>query len=107
MPPPTQDELLALAERALAQADGEAQATARWTPASTTVELAVIRDGRTGTASTTDLSDDGLARAASQAADAASQGRSGARLGDPAPGRTHTGYDPAVLALADGGEISA
>jgi predicted Zn-dependent protease len=100
--PPTQDELLTLAERALAHAGGEAQATARWTPDGTAVEIAVVRDDRAGAATTTDLTDAGLARAAAEAAGAAHHGRPGARLGDPAPGRTHTGYDPAVLGLTEG-----
>jgi PmbA protein len=99
-PPPTRDDLQTLAERALSHAGGEAQATARWTPDGTQVELVVIRDGRAGIAATGDLSDDGLRLAADAAAASTSRGRPGARLGDPAPGREHTGYDPAVLGLA-------
>jgi PmbA protein len=107
VPPPTQAELLALAERALGHADGEAQATARWTPGGTDVELTVIRDGRAGTAVTTELGDAALARAAEEAAANARHGAEGARLGDPALARTHDGYDPGVLAVAGGGAISA
>jgi predicted Zn-dependent protease len=121
-PPPGQDELLALAERALGHCDGEAQASARWTRTlragatgadvvqGIAVEVAVVRDGRTGLVATTQTDDDGLRRAASGAADLAAAlappGAS-ARLGDPAPGRTHDGYDAAVLALEAGAAAAA
>jgi predicted Zn-dependent protease len=120
-PPPSQDELLALAERALGHCDGEAQASARWVrelsagypgaevAQGVVVELAIVRDGHVGLLATADLDDDGLRRAARGAADlaeAALGGLPGARLGDPTPGRTHTGYDPAVLGL-DAGTAAA
>jgi predicted Zn-dependent protease len=112
-PPPTQDELLSLAERALAFAGGEAQATARWrrevddaVRVGTVVEIAVVVDGRAGLATTADLDADGLRRAARRAAETA-QPVPGARLGDPAPGRAHDGYDPATLALEPAAGIRA
>jgi predicted Zn-dependent protease len=122
MPPPTRDELLSLAERALSHTEGEAQATARWTrelaagftgsevAAATVVEIAVVRDGRVGLLATTDLDDDGLrsaARGAAELAGAMPVGQPGARLGDPAPGRSHSGYDPAVLGLDAGAAAAA
>jgi predicted Zn-dependent protease len=112
-PPPTQDELLSLAERALAFAGGETQATARWrrevddaVRVGTVVEIAVVVDGRAGLATTADLDADGLRRAARRAAETA-QPVPGARLGDPAPGRAHDGYDPATLALEPAAGIRA
>jgi PmbA protein len=118
-PPPGQDELLALAERALGHCDGEAQASARWTRTlragasgagvvqGIAVELAVVIDGRTGRVTTTDDDDDGLGRAARGAAELAAGPPRGARLGDPAPGRTHDGYDPAVAGLDAGAAAAA
>src|SRR5919206_4640421 len=112
--PPSNDELLALAERALAHCDGEAQATARWTrelsagypgaevATGTVVEVAVVRDGRVGLLATGDVDDDGLRRAAHGAAalaPATAGGLPRPRLGDPTPGRAHDGWDPAVLSL--------
>jgi predicted Zn-dependent protease len=58
---------------------------------------------------TTDLDDDGLRRAARGAAElarAVTGGQPNARLGEPAAGRTHSGYDPAVLGL-DAGPAAA
>jgi predicted Zn-dependent protease len=111
-PPPSRDELLALAERAVGHAGGEAQATAWWeralsagpggavTTAGTSVEIAVIRDGRVGTATTTDIGDDGLARAAAGAGRLAASGPPAAGpLPAPAPGRPHDGCDLDILAL--------
>jgi predicted Zn-dependent protease len=114
-PPPSTDELLALAERALSGCDGEAQALARWTRelrangaglrvgAATAVEVTVLRDGRAGRVVTTETDDDGLRRAAAGAGALAAATGDGtplaARLGDPAAGRTHDGYDPAALGL--------
>jgi predicted Zn-dependent protease len=113
-PPPSTDELLALAERALARCQGEAQATARWTheltatpsgariASATVVDVAVVVDGRTGLVSTTDVDEDGLrraARAAAALAPVAAQAHRGARLGEPARGRAHDGYDPRLLGL--------
>jgi len=120
-PPPTQDELLSLAERALALTGGEAQVTARWTrelsagypgaevAQGTLVEFAVVRDGRVGLLATGDVDDAGLERAAAGAADLAGSvtgGQPGARLGEPTAGRVHEGYDPAVLGL-DAGPAAA
>jgi predicted Zn-dependent protease len=112
-PPPTQDELLALAERALTSAGGEAQATARWrrevddaVRVGTVVEIAVVAGGRAGIASTTELDDDSLRCAARRAAETA-QPIPGACLGDPAPGRGHDGYDPATLTLEPAAGIRA
>jgi predicted Zn-dependent protease len=116
-PPPSQDELLALADRALSHAEGDAQATARWTRElsaghpggalahGTVVEIAVVRDGRAGLVATTDTDDAGLGRAARAAAMLAAA-VDGSRLGEPAPGRSHDGYDPAVLGL-DAGPAAA
>ena len=112
MPPPTRDDLFALAERALAYASGEAQATAWWerqlsagpggavTTEAVTVEVAVLRGGRVGIVSTTDVDDRGLQRAAAGAARLAAQGAEVTRgLPEPAPGRVHEGYDARTLAL--------
>src|SRR3954447_10198574 len=85
--PPSRDELIALAERALAQTAGEAQATAWWerqlsaahgravTTEAVSVEIVVLAVGRVGTAGTTHVGHDGLARAAADAE----------RLGGPRP----------------------
>jgi predicted Zn-dependent protease len=117
---PSQPDLAALADEALAALDGEGQATVWWERrlavseqgisdiAQRTAELVVVRDGRVGAASTTDLGADGLRRAASAAAahaeldrepTASAPSRRAQRLPDPAPGRPHDGWDPAVLAL--------
>ena len=108
----TRTDLVALAERALAHVDGEAQATAWWerqlsagpgravTTEAVSVELVVLAGGRVGTAVTTDVDEPGLARAASGAARLAASGP--AARGDlpaPAAGREHDGYDPAVATL--------
>jgi PmbA protein len=113
------DELLALAERAVAHAGGEAQATAWWerqlsagaggtvTTEAVSVEVAVVRGGRVGTAVTTDVDDDGLARAATGAVRLAATGPEALNpLPEPAPGRAHEGYDPQVVA-ADPAEAGA
>src|SRR3954454_8993262 len=107
--PPSRDELIALAERALASAGGEAQATAWWerqlsaahgravTTEAVSAEIVVVAGGRVGAALTADVGDDGLARAASDAERLAASGPQ-ARGGLPAPaaGRAHDGYDPAA-----------
>ena len=94
----TRDELMEIAERALAGVRGEqAQATAWWerqlsagagravTSEALSVEVAVLRDGRVGTATTT--SPDGLERAAELAARLAATGPEAlGELPDPAPG---------------------
>jgi PmbA protein len=123
-PPPGQDELLSLAERALAHCGGDAQATAHWTRAlrcgptgtevrqGVAVDVAVVRDGRTGLVTTTETDDEGLRHAARLAAALAAPAPGG-RLGRPAAGRGHDGYDPAApdaaaaAALAAGGGLSA
>ncbi len=111
---PSEPELTDLAARALAQLDGEGQATVWWERrlavgehgisdlVQQTAELVVLRDGRVGAASTTDVTADGLARAAAAAAAHAALDREpcdARHLPDPAPGRPHDGWDPAVLAL--------
>ena len=103
---------MALAERALAHTGGEAQVTAWWerqltaTPGSVvttdgvSVELAVLRSGRVGTAVTTETDDDALARAAAGAARLAIAGpQAVSDLPEPVPGRPHNGYDAGVAAL--------
>ncbi|HWM12564.1 MAG TPA: metallopeptidase TldD-related protein, partial [Solirubrobacteraceae bacterium] len=109
----TRDDLLALAGRALSLAgDGEAQATAWWerqhstgpagavTSEAVSVEVAVLRDGRVGLATTTDVDEEGLARAGAGAGQMAARGQevTGA-LPEPAPGRPHEGFDAAVQDL--------
>jgi predicted Zn-dependent protease len=117
-PPPSRDELLALAERGLAHAGPDAQATARWTrelhavetgaelAQGIVVEVAVVRGGRTGLLATADVDEQGLERAARGAVELAAGPDGGACLGAAAPGRAHDGYDPAVLAL-DAGTAAA
>jgi predicted Zn-dependent protease len=101
-----------LAERALGLCDGDAQVTAWWerqltataggaiTTEGVSVEIAVVRDGRVGTVITTELGDDGLARAAAGAARLAASGPEALEpLPEPLAGRPHDGYDPAVQSL--------
>jgi predicted Zn-dependent protease len=110
--PPTRDELFALAERTLGHAPGEAQATAWWerqlsagpggavTTEAVTVEVAVVRGGRVGIVSTTDVDDGGLRRAATGALRLAASGPEVTRgLPEPAEGRPHEGYDARALGL--------
>jgi predicted Zn-dependent protease len=116
--PATRAELLKIAERALTgvRAD-EAQATAWWERQLTaaagrsvvsealSVEVAVVRDGRVGTAVTTELDGDGLTRAAQAAARLAATGPEAVgELPEPLPGHDHDGYDAAIETLepADG-----
>ncbi|HEX5617760.1 MAG TPA: metallopeptidase TldD-related protein [Solirubrobacteraceae bacterium] len=107
--PSSQDDLLALAERALARVSGEGQVTAWWerqltampgscvTTDGVSVEVAVLRDGRVGTAVTTDTRKDALVRAADGAARVAAHGPAAVgELPAPAEGRAHDGYDPAI-----------
>src|SRR4051794_41920344 len=101
MPPPSQADLEALAERALAQLDGEGRVTAWWEHRTgrgrgmlrltdlVTVEIAA----GTGVVRTTDTGDAGLAAAAAAARRLA---RNPVELPEPAPGRPHHGYDPAA-----------
>jgi predicted Zn-dependent protease len=65
------------------------------------VEVVVLAGGRVGTAVTTEADDAGLERAAASAV-ALTAGGPAARgdLPDPAAGREHDGFDPAVLSLA-------
>src|SRR4051794_8893737 len=114
MPPPSQADLEALAERALAHVDGEGQATAWWerractrrygmtVTEGTRVGIAVVREQGTGQLITDRLSDEDLRAAAAGArALAAVPGRRKGpyRLPDPEPGRAHDGYDPSAAAL--------
>jgi predicted Zn-dependent protease len=111
---PTQSDLTALAQQALAQLTCEGQATVWWERrlavgehgvsdlVQQTAELVVLRDGRVGAASTTDLTAAGLERAAAAATAHAELDREpvdARRLPDPADGRPHDGWDPAVLTL--------
>jgi predicted Zn-dependent protease len=109
---PSRDDLIALAARAAGHAPGDAQATAWWeravsagpggavTSAALSVEVAVVRDGRLGLATTTETGDGGLRRAALGAAQLAATGPQAAGgLPEPVPGRSHDGFDPAVLSL--------
>ncbi len=115
------NELLALAERALGHAAGEAQVTvtrerslasrfARSAPTQatevddTTVEVLCLRDGHAGTATTNALGDDALiaaARRAGAVARAAARRGPGDLPGLPAPETpaTHDGWDEATAAL--------
>jgi predicted Zn-dependent protease len=112
MPPPDQDDLPALAERALARVSGEGQVTAWWerqltatpggvvTTDGVSVEVVVLRDGRVGTAVTTETGTEALARAADGAARLAAHGPAAAgELPEPAPARAHDGFDPAIASL--------
>jgi predicted Zn-dependent protease len=111
---PTEADLRAAANRALEHLDTEGQATVWWERrlavgehgvsdiVQHTAEIVVLHDGRVGAASTTDLSDLGLERAAAAAAAHADLDREpvDARcLPDPAPGEPHDGWDEHVLAL--------
>jgi PmbA protein len=117
------ESVLDLAERALGQATGEAQATvtrerslvsrfARSTPTQatgvddTSVSILRVHDGHTGAAGTNELSDDGLRDVAARAdaaarAAAAAAGEPGEYPGlpEPAPARAHDGFDAATAAL--------
>jgi predicted Zn-dependent protease len=103
---PTRYELLSLAEQALEGARDEAQATAWWerqlsvtpggavTSEAISVEVAVLRGGRVGTAVTTDVDDGGLRRALDTAGRLSATGPEAAGpLPDPSPGRPHDGCD--------------
>jgi predicted Zn-dependent protease len=117
---PSEDELLALAARALQRVAGEGQVTAWWerqltatpggvvTTDGVSVEVTVLRDGHVGTAVTTETGDDALARAADAAARIASHGPAAvADLPEPTPGRAHDGYDPAIAQLDPAGPAAA
>jgi predicted Zn-dependent protease len=120
MASPGQDELLALAERALARVSGEGQVTAWWerqvtatpggvvTTAGLSIEVSVLREGRVGTAVTTDTRVEALAGAADGAARLAAHGPPVAGdLPGPAPGSPHDGYDPAIESLDPAGPAAA
>ena len=104
--PPSQAELEALAERALAQLDGEGRVTAWWerraesTPGSlrgsedVRVELAVGQ----AKVETTQVDDEGLRVAAAAAARLG--GDRARELPEPAVGRPHEAYDPSAGSLA-------
>jgi PmbA protein len=111
MASPEQADLLALSERALSRAGDDAQVTACWerqlsatpggvvTTDGVTVEIAVVRAGRVGTAMTTETGDEALARAAAGAARVAADGPEAlSELPEPAPGRAHDGYDAGAVA---------
>src|SRR4051794_23707105 len=113
MPPPSQADLEALAERALGHLEGDGRATAWWEHRAgrgrgmlrltdlVTVELAA----GSGLVRTTETDDAGLAAAAAAARRLA---RDAAELPEPAPGRAHDGYDPsAVLDARQAAEIVA
>jgi hypothetical protein len=112
--PPSEQELSALAQQALDRLTTEGQATTWWERrlavgehgisdvVQQTAELVVLRAGRVGAASTTDLTGAGLDRAAAAAAAHAVLDREpvDARcLPEAATTRAHDGWDPAVLAL--------
>ena len=93
-PPPTEADLVALAERALDGAGPGAQATAawEWSPgeeARISVEVVVVREGRAGIGPTVEAAE----RAAADGPEALIE------LPEPSQGRAHQGYDPAVLRL--------
>jgi predicted Zn-dependent protease len=112
--PPSEHDLDALAQQALERLTTEGQATIWWERrlavgehgisdvSQQTAEFVVLRGGRVGAASTTDLSDEGLDRAAAAANAHAELDREpvDARcLPEAATTRAHDGWDPAVLAL--------
>ncbi|HEX8100993.1 MAG TPA: metallopeptidase TldD-related protein [Solirubrobacteraceae bacterium] len=105
--PPSESDVRARAERAAGWAGAGSQATVwwGWTPAAGggwSVEVVVVRDGRIGRASGEAGDDDALRACVEAAAAAAADGPEGlAALPQPTPGRTHDGYDPAVLRLGD------
>lgn len=108
------NELMALAERALVHADGEALVTARsdfrlqvltgtdrtnTTEPRVRVEAFVVRDGRTGWSVTDDPSDDGLRAVfwhAAHRADAEAGAAPFPGLPAPAAVRGHNGFEPAT-----------
>ena len=111
---PTRSDLTGLAQQALAHVTSEGQATVWWERrlavgehgvsdlVQQTAELVVLHSGRVGAASTTDLTVQGLERAAAAATAHAELDREpvdARRLPDPAEGRPHDGWDPGVLAL--------
>ena len=106
---PSRYELLEIAERTLNGVRDDAQATAWWerqlsagagsavTSEALSVEVAVLRDGRVGTAVTTAADRDGLAAAAARLA--ATGPQAAGDLPGPATGPPHDGYDASVERL--------
>jgi predicted Zn-dependent protease len=114
MAAPSLSDLRALAARALAALEGEAQATAWWERRlavgehgvsyveQLSVDVVVLRDGRVGSATTSAVDAEGLARAAAAAAAHAELDREPVEarcLPEPARARPHHGWDPAIVAL--------
>ena len=110
-PAPSESEVLALAERALAHAGPRAQATAVWerrlrsapqahAEDALTVEVVAVDRG-VGRVTTDAVDDAGLRAAGEAARELAAQGAepSTAELPEPVLGRRHEGWDPAVLSL--------
>jgi predicted Zn-dependent protease len=119
MPPRGQDEVLALAERALSHVSGEGQVTAWWerqltatpggvvTTDGVSVEVAVVAGRRLGTAVTTETDEAALAQAAAGAARLAHSGPPVVdALPEPAAGRPHQGYD-GTIARVDPADLAA
>lgn len=107
--PPSEADVVGRAERAVALAGPEAQATVWWewdagNGAGWGVEVVVLRDGRVGVAERPGAEDADLAAAAEAAEAAAVGGPEGLKaLPDPVAGRAHQGYDPSVLRHAAAG----
>ena len=110
--PLTETEVLALADRALTHAGPRAQVTAIWERRATTaggprvedhisLEFVCLAGTGVGRATTSDLDEAGLVRAADAARELAAQRAepAGADLPQPTPGRAHQGWDPAVLTV--------
>ena len=110
-PAPSESDVLALAERALAHAGPRAQAAAAWerrlrtapqphAEDALTVEIVAVDRG-VGRVTTDAIDDDGLRAAGEAARELAAQGAepAAAELPEPVPGRRHDGWDPAVLLL--------
>jgi predicted Zn-dependent protease len=110
-PAVSEADVLALAERALPHAGPRAQVTAVWERRSRTlpapvsddtliVEVVSVDRG-VGRVSTDAVDDDGLRAVGEAARELAAQGAEppAASLPEPAPGRRHEGWDPAVLSL--------
>ena len=118
MTPPSEADLFALAERALEHAGEEAQVTAWWerrvwaergSAAARewlSVEVMAMEGGAVGRAATEAVDDAGLRWAAEGARRIAAAGEGDPGLPEPAPGRPHDGWDPAVLS-ADPAEVAA
>jgi hypothetical protein len=105
--PPSQADLEALAERALAHLAGDGQATAWWERGAENTGGALAYTDRVrvevaalgaGIVVTDELSDAGLRAAAGAAARLPGPRRPPA-MPEPAPGRAHDGYDPAAAGL--------